>query len=329
MPTRAQEGPSGGPITRRRIVDGNMEESCIDFLLTSQKLEQYLESALIDSSQLHALTKYTTTKGNPDVKRSDHFSLIAKFRIDWKDKKTKPEEIFKLRDKDGLNLFHQKTADCPQLRRLQGNDVESICDRWYKTIESILHQCFRKIKITSIPPKRTLDFDIYHSLQAIKTLKEQLQKASGSMHEPVLNVEIDRLEKRLASTQGIRCRKLINDNMKNLMKDGSFSINDAWKLKKKMFPKSSDAPFAVYDKSDNLVTDYGGILDVMKDEFVHQLRNREINYEYVELTQLKEYLCKLRLDITKGNLNKEWTMKDLMKAINRLKNNKYKDPVGS
>ena len=61
-----------------------------------------------------------------------------------------------------------------------------------------------------------------------------------------------------------------------------------------MFPKSSDAPFAVYDKSDNLVTDYGGILDVMKDEFVHRLRNREINDEYFELKQLKEYLCKLR-----------------------------------
>ena len=50
---------------------------------------------------------------------------------------------------------------------------------------------------------------------------------------------------------------------------------------------------------DHLVTSSGDILSVMKEEFAHRLRNREISPEYAELKEIKEYLCKLRLQITK------------------------------
>ena len=90
----------GGPITRRRIVNGRIEESCIDFILTSEDLAVHLQSATIDSEQLHCLTKYTTTKGVPSVKRSDHYSLIAKFNINWIEPKPTRVEFFKLRDID-------------------------------------------------------------------------------------------------------------------------------------------------------------------------------------------------------------------------------------
>ena len=95
-----------------------------------------------------------------------------------------------------------------------------------------------------------------------------------------------------------------------------------------MFPQSSEAPFAVYDKQENLVTDYNSILDVMKEEFVYRLRNRDINPELKELQNLKEYLCNLRLNITKRSNYEKWTMKDLNAAISKLKNNKCKDPHG-
>ena len=116
--------------------------------------------------------------------------------------------------------------------------------------------------------------------------------------------------------------------MNRLLKDGAFSFHDAWKLKKKMFPLSRDAPFAVYDMNENLVTDYSGILNVMKEEFTFRLRNRVINPEYEELQQLKEYLCKLRLEISKSANYDKWTVKQLYCAISKLKNNKCKDPHG-
>ena len=155
---------SGGPITRFRSVEGRVEASCIDYLLTSQGLAECLKKAIIDSNQLYTLTKYTTTKGIASVKRSDHYSLIAYFDINWKEIRPKREEIFKLRDKDGLQKFHELSNKSEKLIRSVQLPVEDACNRWYKEINSLFHQCFRKIKISNIPPKKSTDYQIYQQL---------------------------------------------------------------------------------------------------------------------------------------------------------------------
>ena len=66
----------------------------------------------------------------------------------------------------------------------------------------------------------------------------------------------------------------------------------------------------------------------MKEEFAHRLRNREISPEYSELKEIKEYLCTLRLEITKQGNFHPWSMKELKVAISKLKNNKCRDPHG-
>ena len=319
----------GGPITRSRVVDGIKEESCIDFVMTSHDLHKYLISATIDSSQLYTMTKYKTTKGNPSVKRSDHHSIIVKFSLSWEKKKPPREEMFKLRDEEGLLKFQEKTTNFHKFRKIMNDNdtLEETCNKWYKAVDGILHQCFKKIKISSIPPKRTLDFQIYKSLEEIKLTKELLLTADDMM-KPLLKLELDEREQQAATLIGARYKNVINESMKQLHNDETFSFENAWKLKKKLFPRCSDAPFAVFDKDKNLIDDYGGILEVMKDEFRFRLRNRKINDEYEELKELKEYLCKLRLEITKKTAFRKWTMDDLHKAIKRLKTNKCRDPLG-
>ena len=66
----------------------------------------------------------------------------------------------------------------------------------------------------------------------------------------------------------------------------------------------------------------------MKQEFRFRLRNRPINPEYTEFRELKEYLCHLRLKISKTAQYSKWTTKQLQAAICKLKNNKCKDPHG-
>jgi hypothetical protein len=182
-------------------------------------------------------------------------------------------------------------------------------------------------KITDTPPKRTLDYEVYIKLLELKKLKEKHAEAL-QMHKPVLEMEINKCEKNIAITQGERLKKIIHEDMSHLLVDGAFSFNDAWKLKKRIFPQSADAPFAMLDKNDNLVADYKGILDIMKDEFTFRLRNRKIKDEYTELQELKEYLCQLRLQLTSKSDYSKWTMKQLNTAITKLKNNKCKDPHG-
>ena len=84
---------------------------------------------------------------------------------------------------------------------------------------------------------------------------------------------------------------------------------------------------SVNDKKE-LVTDSNSILDVMKNEFKFRLRNREINTEYEDLKELKEYLCQLRLQITRNSDFIPWEFCDVQKAISKLKDNKCRDPHG-
>ena len=88
---------------------------------------------LIDSSKLYALTKFTTTKGIPCVKRSDHYSMIATFNINWTENKPLREEVFKLRDSNGLEKFKQITSTSLSLLRCLESDIplHEACERWY------------------------------------------------------------------------------------------------------------------------------------------------------------------------------------------------------
>ena len=319
----------GGPITRRRVANGKVEESCIDFILTSKELGEHLENALIDHNQIYTLTKYSTTKGNLCVKRSDHLPIIATFKVSERTMAAKREEVFKLRDVDGLEKFKELTSNHSKLRNIFGrcNDINEGCNRWYKCIDSIMQQCFKKVRITDKPPRKSLDYDIYKAFEDLKSLKETISVADETI-KPVLEIEIERQEQQVSKLQGNRCKKIIFEDMKHLMKDGAFSFQDAWKLKKKLFPRGGESPFAMMDKSGNLIADYEGILELMKEEFTFRLRNRVINEEYSELKELKEYLCQLRLEITRKGLFRKWNMEDLTKAISKLRTNKCKDPHG-
>ena len=293
----------------------------------SRPLYENMEKALIDSKQLYCLTKYTTTKGNPCVKQSDHFSLIAYFNIQVNTKKPKREQMFKLRDIEGLERFKTLSTKSEKLIKSVERPVEEACNQWFKEIHSLLHQCFRKVRITNSPPKKSSDYAIYQKLEEIKKLKEQLD-ISHPIIKPVIKVDIQFHENKLAEAQGIKCRSQIEQQMSMLTENGEFSFNETWKLKKKLYPKCADPPFAVLDKDGNLVAEHFGILEVMKEEFTYRLRNREINEEYGELRELKEYLCRLRLQITRSGKYTKWTLDDLQKAIRRLPNNKCKDPHG-
>ena len=321
----------GGPITRSRTKKNSRikESSCIDYIFVSEDMEKCLESAFIDSKQLYSLTKYTNSKGKPCIKKSDHYTLIATFKVEVKENKPARREIFKLRDAEGLMKFSELTENCDRLRKCirETDGVEENCNRWYKEIEKILHQSFRKIRISSNPPKKTIDHKIKELMSFIKHLKEEVHIAA-EMLKPVLKLEIGKYEKQVAVLQGNKCKKIIQEQVEQLTHEGCFSFHDAWKIKKKIFPKCNDPPFAVQDKNGNNVTDYDGILEVMKSEFKFRLRNRTINPEYEELKELKEYLCHLRLKITETKQYSKWELKDLHNAINKLKNNKCRDPHG-
>ena len=128
----------------------------------------------------------------------------------------------------------------------------------------------QKVRITEKPPRNSIDFPIYELMEDNKILRHLLSSASG-MCKPSIIGDIKHNEKKIAVMQGNKCMGIISAANKDLTPNGTFNQNAAWKLKKKLFPKCSDAPFAVYDSEEQLVTNSEGILKVMKEEFTHTL----------------------------------------------------------
>ena len=102
---------SKGVITRSRTTVNGVEESVIDLVLISQDLVESLDTIVIDEEKLNALESLTKSKKSISVKKSDHNSIISKFKVKWdKEVKRCRVEHFNLKDINGLAKFKDMTS---------------------------------------------------------------------------------------------------------------------------------------------------------------------------------------------------------------------------
>ena len=98
---------------------------------------------------------------------------------------------------------------------------------------------------------------------------------------------------------------------------------------KKVFPKNNPPlPVAKRNTSGQIITNPDILKTLYLDTYVHRLRHRPINPEFIELKQLKETLFDLRIKLAKLRVSKPWCTKDLDLVLQKLKKNKCRDPHG-
>merc|ERR1712115_415169 len=99
----------------------SIEESIIDHVIISDDLVEYFESMLIDEKREHALTKVMKTRGETVIKKSDHNTILSKFKFSWKKQKNiNRMEIYNLKNIENQKIFKEKTDS--------GDDLSSIFD---------------------------------------------------------------------------------------------------------------------------------------------------------------------------------------------------------
>ena len=59
----------GGPITRKRLVNGHIEESCIDIIMMCPNLLNHCVSVIIDNEEKFKFTKYSGKKVIPKLQK--------------------------------------------------------------------------------------------------------------------------------------------------------------------------------------------------------------------------------------------------------------------
>ena len=129
----------------------NVEKAVLDYIIVCDKLEQYLEIMIIDEERNFPLTKYATKKGSKKIVQSDHNTMYGRFSIEYGNKKwSRPrEEVFNLKNVECQQKFTEITNSSLKLKKCFSPNMnfEDQCNQFFKSVDDILHQCFRKIRL--------------------------------------------------------------------------------------------------------------------------------------------------------------------------------------
>ena len=323
-----------GTITRRRTTVNGLEESIIDYFIICQDFYSFFVSMKIDSNSV--LTRYVKKKNKIYITKSDHNLLICEFSQKWNSsaKKNKMQnEFYNFKDAEGLIKFKELTSDNTLLNCFNGGSIVDESNLWFKKFRNIIKRSFPIIRISDSysnqTPIRTLMLQKAEYMKLIDLLKKSnLSKDRKIKKIMVIFGMIERIDISIADMCSEKNAKLIRENFSNLSTDGNFNLPKMWTLKKKLRMDQNDAPTAMLDKSNNLVTSYQGIINLYQETYKERLSPKPPLPEYEQICYLKEYLFEKRYDLAASQKSKDWTISELMKVCKNLKNGKARDSYG-
>jgi hypothetical protein len=193
-----------GLITRHRTTVNGVEESVIDFFIVCRRFFDMINSLLIDEKRIYCLTKFSSKTGNKNIKESDHNMFILNMNISWDtafEDTVERNEIYNYKNKDDFENFKEMTSDNSALRNCFNEDEEDLntaCNRWFSTLNSIIKKCFKKIRIK----KQIMSND--DELDKLFTQKEELKTyiATNDNTEEDLDEKKEELENILNEIAG-------------------------------------------------------------------------------------------------------------------------------
>ena len=233
-----------GAITRQRVTKNNEEKSIIDYILVCEKLAQFFSLMFIDEERSFPLTKYATTKGVKKMIESDHNLLYAKFAIEYKNNPWIQDrhEVFNLKNPECKAKFSEVTNDSSKLRKCfnKSQTFPEQCNRFFKSLDDILHQCFRKIKVGNVVKNP----EIENLLRQKSKLKISLSKNVSEEKKSQLKIKLTQNEEQLSNVTSSRNEKIVEEHVKSLdANGGKFSQTGMWRLKNKLWPRPKDPPY--------------------------------------------------------------------------------------
>ena len=163
---------------------------------------------------------------------SDHNILVLDICYPWDVRiRKKKIEIFNLRNKKCQAEFLNHTNQTDVLSRsLENRDVVTGGKHWLKSMKTLVHKNFRKIRITNNASQ--------------SKIQELLSKRNPEENDEEITEEICQRNRRLILEQ--------IGNMSDMT--GNMSMMKMWKVKQKVCPKNATSvPVAKLDEDGNLV----------------------------------------------------------------------------
>ena len=318
-----------GKITRYKKTVRGEEISILDYFIVCQDLYKNVHSLIIDEDRKYVMARFYKTKNKTTCIESDHNPLILelKFGFDQKIKKER-KEIFNVRNLENQKKFKELTSNRPNLIKMlsKSDNIYSGGRKWMKEVKHILSLCFKKIRISqSKPPLKQETRELFNKREIIKSKIASAKNGNCEKYTKELN-DVDAA---IAEIDAEDNYAFIKKNLEHLI-DNTENQNAVkiWNLKKKLCPKYSGVPIAKKDEGGRLVSEHSKLKKLYANTYKNRLRRREMKPELKSLYDMKMYLYKLRLEVSKFIKSEDWSKEDLLKVLKKLKKIKSADSNG-
>ena len=319
-----------GIITRKRVVEQNIEQAVLDFIIINDKVQPFLRKMKIDEEKEMTLINLAQMKKNKKMIETDHNAMILELDLEIENKKTKREEIFNIKNKICQQAFFVETESNKELLGSFENDlpfsIQSL--KWKKTFKDILHKCFRKIRI--VKKKNVIKTE--QLLKERIKLKNEMRATIDDKLKQTIQERIDIIEDEIGEEVASENYRIVLESIENLG-DGQdlngLERQKLWKILKNKFPKNANAvPVGKKNSAGKVITEHEELKHLYLKTYKQRLRSRPMKNDLEGLKELKEELFEERLKIASEKKTKPWTMAHLESVLKGLKKNKARDPNG-
>ena len=100
-----------GLVTRRRICNGVVEESVLDFFIVCNRVLPFVKKMVIDEEKKYILTNYKQAKKGGKAVDSDHFTEYMDIDLNFVSEKPERIEIFNFKDEKSQFNFRKSTTE--------------------------------------------------------------------------------------------------------------------------------------------------------------------------------------------------------------------------
>ena len=310
-----------GLITRSRLKDGKVEESILDFFIICSRLLPYLSKMVIDNDKRYILTNYRGMKSKRKAIDSDHFTEYMDLNLEVQKEKPVRREVFNFKNSNSQENFKLLTSETNKFTGCFKGDLPILekVEKWRDVLKSFCGQAFQKIRIKK-NNKKTVD----KKISCLINKRNKLHRTNGNIRE------IKEIEDTISELEALENREKILKNFQYFSENPEqIQMQKMWKTLKNLCPKIKPTlPSAKRNHKGKIISGQKEVKNLLAKEYKNRLRERPVRKDFVKTKIRGNIIFNLKMKLSKLSRSKEWTMKDLEKALGDLKNNKSRDYEG-
>ena len=160
-----------GVITRKRIRNGKLEQSILDFFIVCNLVLPFVTRMVIDEERKHVLTNYEHVRKEGKANDTDHATEYMDVEFEVITEKPIRNEIWNLKCPESQKAFQKRTSETKEFSNCFQNELPLITqiDKWKNVLNENIKLTFKKVRIKNnqkvfIPPEMSRLINLRNNL---------------------------------------------------------------------------------------------------------------------------------------------------------------------